>query len=159
MANAPLILAIDDDEAVLQVYQDLLEDEGFRLSARVTPPTTIEEIQQIAPKLILLDLLFGSADAGSVFLRMLRAEPATSGLPVIVVTADQRLVEFRRPQLDTWRCRVILKPFDIDDLVGAIQATLGMRQDSVTGASSAATGNGLAPQRFPLEVPDRSNDA
>jgi CheY-like chemotaxis protein len=116
LADAPLILVIDDDEAVLQVYQDLLEDEGYRLSLRAYPPSSMDDVRTTRPDLILLDLLFGAEDAGSSFLRKLKEDETTNEIPVLIATADQRLAEQHRPLFDAWQCEVILKPFDIDDL-------------------------------------------
>jgi CheY-like chemotaxis protein len=120
LADTPLILVIDDDEAVLQVYQELLEEEGYRLSLRAYPPSSTEDVRRTRPDLILLDLLFGAEDAGSPFLRMLKEDETTHSIPVIVATADQRLAEQRRPLFDAWQCDIILKPFDIEDLSTAV---------------------------------------
>lgn len=124
LADAPLILVIDDDEAVLQVYQDLLEDEGYRLSLLAYPPSDTDDVRRTQPDLILLDLLFGAEDAGSPFLLRLKEDETTTSIPVLVATADQRLAEQRRPLFDAWHCGVILKPFDIDDLSTAVHRRL-----------------------------------
>jgi CheY-like chemotaxis protein len=123
-ADAPLILVIDDDEAVLQVYQDLLEEEGYRLSLRAYPPSSTEDVRRTRPDLILLDLLFGAEDAGSPFLRRLKEDETTNTIPVIVATADQRLAEQHRPLFDAWQCGIVIKPFDIDDLSTAVHQKL-----------------------------------
>ena len=124
LAEAPLILVIDDDDAVLQVYREVLEDEGYRLSLRVRPPLGTAEVRQLQPDLILLDLIFGFADTGWHFLRLLKEDATTAGIPVIVATADHRLAAEQRSQLDAWDCRLILKPFDIDEFSTAIRDAL-----------------------------------
>jgi CheY-like chemotaxis protein len=144
LADAPLILVIDDDEAVLQVYQELLEDEGYRLALRVYPPASTDDIRRTQPALILLDLLFGAEDAGSPFLSMLKEDETTSAIPVLVATADQRLAEQRRALFDGWQCDVILKPFDIDDLSTIVHRRLhGAAPDTSTSVwPNSASPNG-----------------
>jgi CheY-like chemotaxis protein len=134
VVDAPLILIIDDDEAVLQVYQELLEDEGYRLSVRAYPPPDTEELRGAPPDLVLLDLLFGAETAGWDFLQVLKDDATTAGIPVVIATADQRLVDQRRSLLDAWECGIILKPFDIDDLFTAVQFALLQSTHDTAGA-------------------------
>ncbi|HEY7033836.1 MAG TPA: response regulator [Thermomicrobiales bacterium] len=129
-AETPLILVIDDDEAVLQVYQDLLEDDGYRLSVHSYPPADPEEVRRLRPNLILLDLLFGEEDLGWDFLRMIKTEASTARVPVVVATANQRFVDRYRSQFDDWNCPVVLKPFDIEDLSASLRQALLDAEDS-----------------------------
>jgi CheY-like chemotaxis protein len=129
LGEAPLILVIDDDEAVLQVYRDVLEDEGYRLSLRLRPPATTADVRLERPDLILLDLIFGFDDAGWPFLHQLKEDAATAAIPVVVATADHRRATERRPQLDGWRCGVVLKPFDIDELSEAVRGALASKME------------------------------
>jgi CheY-like chemotaxis protein len=124
-ADAPLVLVIDDDDAVLQVYQDLLIEDGFRLAVRSSPPSSVDEVWRAQPDLILLDLLFGSEQSGWDFLRMIKEEATTAAIPVVVVTANQRLVEDQRPTFEAWGCGIVLKPFDIDELSASLRRALG----------------------------------
>jgi CheY-like chemotaxis protein len=124
LGEVPLILVIDDDEAVLQVYREVLEDEGYRLSLRMHPPASTVEIQRTRPDLILLDLIFGGEDTGWRFLQHLKANPTTATIPVVVATADHRLATAHRSELDAWHCDLILKPFDIDELSATVRDAL-----------------------------------
>jgi CheY-like chemotaxis protein len=124
LTEAPLILVIDDDEAVLQVYQDLLEDDGYRLAIRSYPPSSTDDLRRARPDLILLDLLFGSDDSGWDFLGMIKDDPTTADIPVVVATANQRFVDRHRSRFDLWNCPVVLKPFDIEDLSTAVRNAL-----------------------------------
>jgi CheY-like chemotaxis protein len=120
VTEAPLILVVDDDEALLQVYRDLFQDEGYRLAMRTYPAPDLADLRRDRPDAILLDLLFGQEIAGWRFLERLKTDPSTAAIPVVVATADHRLVEQHQRRLAAWRCGVVLKPFDIDELTAAV---------------------------------------
>jgi DNA-binding NtrC family response regulator len=124
LADAPLILVIDDDEAVLQVYQELLEDDGYRLALHSYPPSSADDLRRVGPDLILLDLVFGAEHRGWDFLAMIKKEMTTAGIPVVISTANHRFVEQHRSQFDRWNCHIVLKPFDIEDLSASLRNAL-----------------------------------
>jgi CheY-like chemotaxis protein len=119
-SGAPLLLVVDDDEALLQLYRDLFQDEGYRLAVRTYPAADLADVRRDRPDAILLDLLFGQENAGWRFLERLKTDPRTAAIPVVVATADHRLVEQEQERLAAWCCGVVLKPFDIDDLASAV---------------------------------------
>src|SRR4051812_8367740 len=53
----PLVLVIDDDAQVLCILDELLEDEGYWVTTS-THVRDVEQIRQLAPDLILLDIVF-----------------------------------------------------------------------------------------------------
>ncbi|MEA2513683.1 MAG: hypothetical protein QOJ59_3170 [Thermomicrobiales bacterium] len=138
VADVPLILVIDDDEAVLQIYQELLVDEGYRLCVHTFPPASTGALHRARPDVVLLDLLFAGEDAGWHFLRKLKGDPVTADIPVVVATANQRYAQQCRSQFDAWQCGIVLKPFDIDELAAAIQ--LALRRSERAGATAMPPG-------------------
>jgi CheY-like chemotaxis protein len=76
-ADAATILVVDDDLANLAVAEALLESDGasmFRL------------LKTCTPALILMDIQLPEVD-GWELTRQLKADPATSRIPVIAITA------------------------------------------------------------------------
>jgi CheY-like chemotaxis protein len=114
------VLVVDDEPAIGEVLHELLQDEGWRVTTRPAPPT-IEEIGELRPDVIVLDLIFGGANAGSPFLAALRARATTAAIPVVVCTAaleQMRLLQGIGPD----GLGVVAKPFDLDEIVWAVTA-------------------------------------
>ena len=120
------VLLIEDDRLIQTLLRDLLEEEGYRV---LVADATLDpvDVSQLRPNLILLDLWFGGAAWGLDWLRELRATPGARCIPVIVCTADARLVQQEAEQLRALTTGVILKPFDIDDVVTRVAAGLSPR--------------------------------
>jgi DNA-binding response OmpR family regulator len=120
------VLLIEDDLMVQDLLRDLLEDEGYRV---LVADATLDpvDVSQLRPNLVLLDLWFGGAAWGLDWLRELRVTPGARCIPVIVCTADARLARREAEQLQTLAADVILKPFDLDDVVTRVAAALSSR--------------------------------
>ncbi len=86
------IVVINDELAMLSLYRDLLEEEGYRVSTLTYPTAELNDLRLLAPDLVILDMMFGGEDRGWTFLQQLRLDRRTATLPVIVCTAAVRLV-------------------------------------------------------------------
>jgi DNA-binding response OmpR family regulator len=120
------VLLIEDDLNIRDLLRELLEDEGYRVLVADAALDPVD-VSQLCPNLVLLDLWFGGAAWGLDWLRELRVTPGARCIPVIVCTADARLVRREAEQLQTLAADVILKPFDLDDVVTRVAAGLSSR--------------------------------
>jgi DNA-binding response OmpR family regulator len=119
-----LILVVDDDHDLLQVYCELLAEEGYAVAVWAYPASSTAEVAALGPGLVLLDFLIDGREAGWDFLGELKADPATAEIPVLVVSAASPLLARVADRLAAWDCAVLPKPFDLDELLGAIRACL-----------------------------------
>lgn len=122
------VLAINDDPEILRIYTEILTDEGYLVSVDALPPTDLSPVHAAKPDLIVLDLIVGQQERGTAFLELLREDPSTRALPVVVCSADTERLEELAEQLRAWDCDVVEKPFDIDVFVAAIRAGLAERR-------------------------------
>jgi CheY-like chemotaxis protein len=120
----PHILVCDDDLAQLAVFEEILVSEGFRVTAQATVWEEIDEVIQVAPDLIVLDLMFGGQLTGIAFLQRIKAIPATKAIPVLTCTASAVLDAELTSQLKELGCASITKPFDIDVLITSVNECL-----------------------------------
>jgi signal transduction histidine kinase/ActR/RegA family two-component response regulator len=81
----PCVLVIDDDPAVLDLAQRLLEREGYTTLIAAGGFEGIEFARAQPPSLILLDVLMPELNGWQV-LRALREHGATAGCPVVMMT-------------------------------------------------------------------------
>lgn len=116
----PHILVINDAQEVLEVIRELLEEEGFRVTLYSTAIYDLGKIKEIAPDLLILDHLMGDDEYGWQMVQKLKLSRDLGDLPVIVCTAALKMVEELQGHLMTKNVSVIIKPFDIEDLLSAV---------------------------------------
>ena len=112
-----IILVIDDEQAILDVLQELLQDEGYRVLLAESGHVGIEQALDAQPDLILTDLMMPVMD-GRTLSRRLRAEPRTALIPQILISAAYR------PHDGDAFDAVLAKPFNIADLLALIREQL-----------------------------------
>ena len=133
--HRPHVLAINNDQAVLALFRDLLEEEGYRVTTRILPERDVAAIAAAKPDLIVLDYMWAGEDAGWTLLQMLLMDPGTAGIPIVLCTGAAREVEALAGHLEAMGVRVVLKPFNIDHLVAVIAEAL-----AGAGVGAAADG-------------------
>lgn len=131
MSQAPCppkhILVINDTVAILELFRTLLEEEGFRVT---TDDFSVDLLQMLGrvkadcPDLIVLDFIVMDEGKGWQFLQLLKMDRETRAIPVIACTAAARLAEELQAHLDEMGVGVVLKPFDIDDVLAEIARKL-----------------------------------
>jgi CheY-like chemotaxis protein len=122
----PHILVINDTQEIIDLMRELLEDEGYRVttSLEILNP---DKIKALAPDVILQDLLFeGNQEKGWKMLHLTRLDPELTRIPVVLCTAAVMTVknEEMAAQLERLRMRVVLKPFDLGQLLGVLAEAL-----------------------------------
>jgi len=90
----PLILVVDDDIVILGMLQNLLEDQGYRVSLAHDGTEAIKEFQNCAPDLVLLDASMPVMD-GFVACAQLKRLEEGADIPIIMVTSlnDEQSVD------------------------------------------------------------------
>lgn len=119
------IMVIDDAPVMLDFFQDLLQDEGYEVFPYAHTVDDLVEIEHIRPDLIILDYIMDGTAAGRSLLHRLTTRPATAAIPVILCTGAPDLAQaaLEKDRL-TSRVQLIAKPFDVEDLLRAVQDTL-----------------------------------
>src|SRR4051794_28086312 len=80
------VLVIDDNEAMHQLYRVTLQRTGLRLLTAKSGAHALLVMGSHFPDVIVLDLAMPEMD-GFEFLRLVRAQPEWTKIPVIVITA------------------------------------------------------------------------
>ena len=82
-----LILVVEDKETNRKLVRDVLQFKGYEVAEAVTGEEGLEMARSRRPDLVLMDIHLPGMD-GITALRALRADPETSGIPVIALTAS-----------------------------------------------------------------------
>ncbi len=115
-----LVLVVEDDPSIAEFVDSALGDEGYRVKIAATGEEALEAVQAAPPDLILLDLRLPGM-SGAAFLQDLKQREGKAA-PVIQMTAT-RYEGGPEGRLATEG--LLLKPFDLDDLLAEVQRVLG----------------------------------
>jgi CheY-like chemotaxis protein len=86
MSGGGTILVVEDNEANQMLVRAVLELEGYRVALAGSGPEAFDELAAEAPDLILMDIQLPGED-GLSLTRRLKADPLTSSIPIIALTA------------------------------------------------------------------------
>lgn len=120
---AKKILVIEDDKDIRDSIVYVLEDENYEVISSESSKI-LKSINEIAPDMILLDnwLTEWKSDAnGEQLSRELKSNPATSHIPVIIISAVSNIKEIAENGLADAFLR---KPFNLTDLTAIVKKHL-----------------------------------
>ena len=145
-----MIYLLEDDESIRKLVVYALESQNYTARGFETPDQFWKAMDQETPELILLDIMLPGEDGISI-LKRLRANAATAGLPVIMLTAKNK--EYDRVEgLDAGADDFISKPFGILELVARIRAVL-RRAENRSGEAVYEFGSlYICPERHEVQV-------
>jgi signal transduction histidine kinase/DNA-binding response OmpR family regulator len=113
--SGPLILVIEDDMAAAELIRTHLTEGGYRVALVASGHAGLGAARRLQPHAITLDLGLPDLDGWEVLYR-LKNDPATQGIPVLIVSArDQGQVGFSLGAVD-----YLVKPVDPKRLLAAL---------------------------------------
>jgi two-component system, OmpR family, phosphate regulon response regulator PhoB len=145
----PRILVVEDEPDIVALISYQLAREGFRVETAASGVDALAAVQRQVPDLVILDRMLPGM-SGDEVLKSLRAEEATRGVPVLVLTA-KRDQEQRIEGLELGADDYLTKPFSPRELVLRARAILRRAVDT------KAPGRVL--QRGPIRVDLASHQA
>jgi CheY-like chemotaxis protein len=116
------VVAIDDDPLMLELFRELLSDEGYETVLCPSGADARHYVRVAAPAAIIIDLNTHRPNAGWAVLAALRAEAAVRDTPVIVCSADERDAQQHAADLGSHGGAILMKPFDVDTLLQLLTA-------------------------------------
>jgi CheY-like chemotaxis protein len=122
MNNLTVVLIIELDYQLAELERQILEEEGYRAIATLCGPSSTQEVEKVNPDVIVLDLGPHAKSCGWQLLRTLRSNPNTQGIPLLVISDTEQLLEQAKQSFNVRQ--EIFKPYEIADFVQGVQATL-----------------------------------
>ncbi len=125
------IAVVNNDTDFLGLMNDLLTLEGYQTLICREGDRAYGFIKEAQPDLVVLDVRLDHAEQGWTILELLRLDPATTQIPVIVCSADAQFLREKAAALHDQRCDTLEKPFDLDTLLEKVTRALrdGQRGD------------------------------
>ena len=121
----PVVLAADDDEDILELVAFRLERSGYTVLRASDGEEALRVALEAKPDLAVLDVMMPKLD-GYELTRRLRAEDATSRMPIILLTARSQDADVQAG-FDAGADDYLRKPFSPQELRARVQAILGRR--------------------------------
>ncbi|MCL4248172.1 MAG: response regulator [Anaerolineae bacterium] len=120
----PHLLVVEDDTNLLEGVQSVLELEGYFVTTAVNGAYALQWLyaEEGTPDLIISDIMMPQMD-GLQFLHEVRKDPRFTAIPFIFLTARGEKSDIHRGKrmgVDDY----IVKPFDTDDLLIAVESRL-----------------------------------
>jgi CheY-like chemotaxis protein len=117
----PRVVVVNDEPAVLALYRDMLEEIDFEPVTMVTEAIETDRIRAAEPDAVILDLQVGEqARYGVAMAQELRSDESFAAIPIVVCTANAAALDGERRTLQAIGVPILLKPFTIEELEGAL---------------------------------------
>jgi DNA-binding response OmpR family regulator len=130
----PTILIADDDELLAALVQFKLEAAGHRVVIAENGAIALDAVKSERPDLIVLDAMMPVL-TGSEVLTILKADPESAMLPVIMLTA-RRNQEDVVAALRGGAADYLTKPFIPEELLVRVETALALAQSRATHPSA-----------------------
>jgi CheY-like chemotaxis protein len=120
---AKKILICDDDPGILDMLELILDETGHQIIPESNSLNVRALMEREKPDLVVLDLWMPML-SGDQVLRVIRENPVTREIPVIVISAstDGKEIAKRAGASD-----YLAKPFDVDKLLSMVGGYLGSK--------------------------------
>jgi DNA-binding response OmpR family regulator len=120
MPMAKKILVVNDSEEILDLFGEILRDEGYEPILHGLQVRDLKPVVEIKPDLVIVDQLFGEEVRGWKLIQLMRMSRQTAHIPIIVCSTELRKLQELDGHLRSLQIEAIPKPFLIDDLLEAI---------------------------------------
>ncbi len=126
MRVMPKILVVDDEPDAVELISFNLKAAGFEVVTAADGAEALKSARLHAPDLILLDVMLPEVD-GLEVCKLLRRDPATAPIPVIMLTAKAAEID-RVLGLELGADDYVTKPFSPRELVLRVRKLVERRQ-------------------------------
>jgi two-component system phosphate regulon response regulator PhoB len=116
------ILIVDDEQDVLDLLVYNLQKAGYKTSTARDGATALQKARDEVPSLIVLDLMLPQMD-GTEVCRQLKADPKTTQIPIIMLTAKAEEVD-RVVGLELGADDYVTKPFSPREVALRVKGVL-----------------------------------
>jgi CheY-like chemotaxis protein len=117
------VLVVDDEDYIRRLIRFVLEDEGYDVQLASSTEEALNLIRSFQPDIVTVDLMMPGR-SGLELLAEMKADPAISSIPSLVVTAVGIRADLEQAN-ELGATATLNKPFSHRQLVDAIHDVLG----------------------------------
>ena len=123
------VMAVDNSQALLTLYADILSGEGYEAFTAYLTPTISAEICEVKPDVLIMDYPPGKDNITWELLQRLNTSGWMTKVAVVLCTTQVKAVEEMRNFLVNQHITVVFKPFDIEQLLTAVEQAFSWHRD------------------------------
>ena len=116
MLSSPLILVIDDEQAILDILHDSLSDEEFRVETLSQPEKALETIGALIPDLILLDIFMPNVNGIDLLEKIKKEYPEQK----VIMISGFGTIATALEAVNKGAISFIEKPLNLDEILDKI---------------------------------------
>jgi len=128
--SQPLVLSIDNERPILQLYERYLKNHGYQVYGLTDPTKAVDLARKLHPVAITLDVMMPGCDGWQV-LEDLKANPETRSIPVIICS----ILEDQGKASSLGASNYLTKPILEDDLIQALARLNGSIRTTINPES------------------------
>ena len=122
--HLPLIILSNHDEAYLHFAQGFLVKEGYAVIVTTNNLDAYRYARDRRANSIILDVPMVGIDTTLSTLNLLRLDPKTYHIPLLICSMSTAFIEHNRAHFVKMQCAILLKPFHMADLLRKIHEML-----------------------------------
>jgi adenylate cyclase len=116
------VLVVDDTPLNVKMLADLLTFKGYQTATAASGAEALAKIEADRPDIVLLDVMMPGMNGIEAF-KVLRADPQTSSIPIVAVTASA-MTEDRQKIMAAGFEGLQTKPINVKEFLEAVAQTL-----------------------------------
>jgi len=120
------ILVVDDTPKNIQLLGTVLRDEGYETNVAQSGEQALKILEKVRPDLILLDVMMPGLD-GFETCKRLKADPVTSSIPVIFLTAKTETADIVKG-FELGAVDYVTKPFNTTELLARVNTHVQLKK-------------------------------
>jgi CheY-like chemotaxis protein len=128
--SAPVVLIVDDDEAVRHVLVEFVASRGYSVTEACDGDDAWRQLRNARLDVVVSDLQMPRCD-GRELCRRIRGEPAFRDIRIVVISGRSDLLDKRELNCDS----VLAKPISVSMLLREIELAKHPRIDALAGAN------------------------
>jgi CheY-like chemotaxis protein len=129
MTDRKRILVVEDHEPMLGAIKSMLEMKGYAVWTAVNGLDALQVMEEMKPDLLIVDILMPEMN-GYAFYQEVQKRPEWRSTPFILLTSMAQREDIQRGR-ELGVNSYITKPFDPEELLGAVRAGLEHRLSQV----------------------------
>src|SRR5215207_10852683 len=119
------IAVVNQDTIFLSLMEELLSEEGYHTYIEKEGDKAYLSTKKYKPDLVVLDIRINDPEAGFKVIDLIRLDPDTVHIPIIICSTATQLIRENEARLREKNCDIVMKPFHIEELLMRVQAVIG----------------------------------
>jgi CheY-like chemotaxis protein len=121
----PMIAVVNQDTIFLSLMEELLSEEGYHTYIEKEGDKAYLSVKKYKPDLVVLDIRINDPEAGFKVIDLIRLDPDTMHIPIVVCSTATQLIRENESRLRENNCDIVMKPFRIEELLMSIETVIG----------------------------------